>query len=387
MAQVSFNATGKFKQDFNKLQKNTVDLGKADDAAGFEHSKAFASLAVAREFTVQSKAIVDGMIRIVEAQNGLTSDKELLKELSTPEAQKTMLNWQWDNLAPLIGMREMDKTLAASAVISASNMSQKEFEAFATSASKLNRLQNDFQAKSDEYELALYNLAKKNVKLADLKVKVTVKHDPDAQGIVKSQTTHLSLGKAVPLDKLTEKDPLGVQFDDTNKAVLLLVKKSTKDIQKITFEKSDSGSALMSDDGIIALTLVTWDGIPVEGILRPPVDVDPVVPPTDKPNTLAGGKDKKPGKGYTDTTEATQNGGGFLGDLAGAFAKILAPSEKKPPENAENKTTIPPKTDEDTKSIEQSPGNNRGKIAMVEQSDSDSTAKKGSSLNSIQRCN
>ena len=386
VAQVSFNATGKFKRDFDKLQKNTVELGKADDAAGFEHSKAFASLAVAREFAVQSKAIVYGMKQIALASVGDDTDKDLIKELATSEAQKNMLEWQWDNLAPLIGMREMDKTLAASAVITANNMSQKEFETFATSASKLNSLQNDFQEKAKKYELALYNLAKKNVKLDDIKVKVTVKNDPDAQGIVKSQTTHLSLGKAVPLEKLTEKDPLGVQFDDTNKAVLLLVKKSTKDIQKINFEKSDSGSALMSDDGIIALTLVTWNGIPVEGIVRPPVDVQPHIEPADKP-TLAGGKDKKPGKTITDTPEATQNSGGFLGDLAGAFAKVLTPSEKKPPENAENKTTTPPKTDDDSKPIEQSPGNNRGKIAMIDQQENDSGAQKGSASLGIKGCN
>ena len=249
VAQVSFNATGKFKRDFEKLKKNTVEIGKADEAAGFEHSKAFASLAVAREFAVQSKAIVYGMAQIAMASEGKDKDPDLVRELSSPEAQKTMLAWQWEHLAPLIGMREMDKTLAASAVVTASNMTQKEFETFATSASKLNRLQKDFQEKGEEYELALYNLAKKNVKLDDIKVKVTVKNDPDAQGIVKSQTTHLSLGKAVALDKLTEKDPLGLQFDDQNKAVLLLVKKGTKDIQKINFEKSDSGSALMGDDG------------------------------------------------------------------------------------------------------------------------------------------
>ena len=33
-------------------------------------------------------------------------------------------------------------------------------------------------------------------------------------------------------------------------------------------------------------------GLPVEGIVRPTVNVDPVVSRTDKPNTLAGGKDK-----------------------------------------------------------------------------------------------
>ena len=386
VAQVSLKGTGKFKSDFNKLQKNTVELGKADEAAGFEHSKAFASLAVAREFAIQSKAIVYAMGQIALASAGNVKDPELVKELSSPEAQKTMLNWQWDNLAPLIGMREMDKTLAASAVITANNMSQKEFEKFATTASKLISLQKDFIDKAEEYELALYNLAKKNVKLDDIKVKVTVKNDPDAQGIVKSQTTHLSLGKAVPMDKLTEKDAMAVHFDDENKAVLMLVKKGTKDIQKINFEKSDSGSALMSEDGVIALTLVTWDGVPVEGILRPPVDVQPHFEPSDKP-TLAGGKDKKPGKATTDTPEATQNGGGFLGDLAGAFAKVLTPSEKQPPENAENKPSTQPKTEDDTKPIEEGPANNRGKIAMVDKSDSDANGQKGSTTTGIRSCN
>ncbi len=115
--------------------------------------------------------------------------------------------------------------------------------------------------------------------------------------------------------------------------MLLLVKKGNKDTQTVTFEPTDSGSALMGDDGVLALTLVSWNGKLIEGIVLPPVDIQPHFEPADKP-TLAGGKDKKPGKTTPDTPEATQNDGSFLGDLAGAFAKVLTPSDKKPPENA-----------------------------------------------------
>lgn len=38
------------------------------------------------------------------------------------------------------------------------------------------------------------------------------------------------------------------------------------------------------------LTLVTWNGVPVEGIVRPPADVQPHIEPSHKPRTLAGGQ-------------------------------------------------------------------------------------------------
>ena len=78
-------------------------------------------------------------------------------------------------------------------------------------------------------------------------------------------------------------------------------------------------SALMGDGGVIALTLVTWNGIPVEGIIRPSVDVQPHIEPSDKPKPLAGGKDK-PGTSTQNQPTENPNGG-----LSRAIGKPKAP--------------------------------------------------------------
>ena len=63
------------------------------------------------------------------------------------------------------------------------------------------------------------------------------------------------------------------------------------------------------------------------------------------------------------------------------------PSEKQPPENAENKPSTQPKIENDTKPIEEGPANNRGKIAMIDKSDSDANGQKGSTTTGIRSCN
>ena len=388
VAQINFNPTGKFKADFDKLKKNTVELGKADDAAGFEHQKAFASIALAREFAIQSAGIVEGMKKLSRTMAGNEPDPDLIKELSTPEAQKNIVQWEWDYLAPLIGLREMDKTLAASAVVPQQLMTFKEFEEFAKNSEKIIEMQRKFVKLSGNYDSSLYNLAKKNVKTDDVKLKFTVTSTAQKMGDKdSSRTSFLSLGKAVTLDKLSDKDELGIQFDDKNNAVLLLVKKREKN-QILTFLPTDSGSALMGDDGVIALTLVTWDSRPVEGIMRPPITVEPHVDTQDAPPAMANDKDKKPGKTTTTDTPAKQNEGGGFGDLASAFAKILRADDKPKPENTDKPITTEQKTNDDKKQGEQLPPNDRGQIVAIEErNSSDSGAQKGSTSLGIKGCN
>ncbi len=395
VAQVKLNPEKKFAKEFEKLKTNKIELGPIANADGFEHQKAFATIALAREHTQQSSAVLSAMKKLALAMQSDDKDPDLIKELASPAAQKSIIDWEWENLAPLIGLREMDKSLAASAVVPQQLMTFKEFEEFARNSTKINALQTQFQTKSRDYDTALYNLAKKNVKTDHVKVKFTVNHPAKAGGVETAETMFLDLGKAVTLDKLSESEDLGIQFDDENKAILLLVRKREKN-QLFTFQPTDSGSALMGDDGVIALTLVTYDGLPVEGIVRPPIGVEPHIETTEVPPAMANDKDKKPGKTNTQATPPKQNEGGFFGDIAGAFAKVLRPEQKVNPQN----TTVPskdtPKISDDSKPGKPSTDTSvltdtdrGGQIAMAdERSNSDSTAQKGGSTTlGIKSCN